>query len=141
MSPDRMLAYQQAGPMNTVPVRRTGEGAPHGCADKEVHLMVPLTRLNGGVLHLNADLIASVEEFHDTVVTLVDGRCIVVAETAEQVVAELLRYRASVIALADRLVAEAPAADRERRKQSFSVVDGEDEESSARVVPLRLASS
>lgn len=106
--------------------------------------MVPLTRLNGGVLHLNADLIASVEEFHDTVVTLVDGRCIVVAETAEQVVAELLRYRASVIALADRMVADAPAANRERLKESFSVVDGAgegDDESYAPVVPLRLASS
>ena len=106
--------------------------------------MVPLTRLNGGVLHLNADLIASVEEFHDTVVTLVDGRCIVVAETAEQVVAELLRYRASVIALADRMVSEAPALDRERRKQGFTLVPGSDEgedQSYAPVVPLRLASS
>lgn len=102
--------------------------------------MVPLTRLNGGVLHLNADLIASVEEFHDTVVTLVDGRCIVVAETAEQVVAELLRYRANVIALADRLVAEAPATDRQRRKQGLTVVDGQDG-AAAPVVPLRLASS
>ena len=106
--------------------------------------MVPLTRLNGGVLHLNADLIASVEEFHDTVVTLVDGRCIVVAETAEQVVAELLRYRASVIALADQMVADAPAANRERLKEGFSAVDGageDDDESYAPVVPLRLASS
>ena len=103
--------------------------------------MVPLTRLNGGVLHLNADLIASVEEFHDTVVTLVDGRCIVVAETAEQVVAELLRYRASVIALADRLVAEAPTGNRSRLKQGASIADGEDEASLAPAVPLRLASS
>lgn len=106
--------------------------------------MVPLTRLNGGVLHLNADLIASVEEFHDTVVTLVDGRCIVVAETAEQVVAELLHYRASVIALADQLVADAPAAARDRRRQGLTVLDGEDEGADtyvAPVVPLRLASS
>jgi flagellar protein FlbD len=106
--------------------------------------MVPLTRLNGGVLHLNADLIASVEEFHDTVVTLVDGRCIVVAETAEQVVAELLRYRASVIALADQLVVDAPTAARERRKLGLTVVDDEDERADeyvAPVVPLRLASS
>jgi flagellar protein FlbD len=130
--------------MNTLPVRTTGRARPSRRADTEVHLMVPLTRLNGGVLHLNADLIASVEEFHDTVVTLVDGRCIVVAETAEQVVAELLRYRASVIALADRMVSDAPAANRERRKESFSVVDGGgegDDDSYAPVVPLRLASS
>ena len=106
--------------------------------------MVPLTRLNGGVLHLNADLIASVEEFHDTVVTLVDGRCIVVGETAEQVVAELLRYRASVIALADQMVAQAPDGQRQRRKFNFAVVDGGDESEGdhlAPVVPLRLASS
>ena len=67
--------------------------------------MVPLHRLNGGALHLSADLIATVEEHHDTVVTLVDGKCLVVAETAEQVVAGVVRHRAEVLAAAERLLA------------------------------------
>ena len=67
--------------------------------------MVPLTRLNGAALHLSADLIATVEEHHDTVVTLVDGKCLVVAESAEQVVAGVVRHRAEVIALSERLLA------------------------------------
>lgn len=67
--------------------------------------MVPLHRLNGGALHLNPDLIATVEEHHDTVITLVDGKCLVVAETAEQVVASVVRFRADVLATAERLLA------------------------------------
>ena len=105
--------------------------------------MVPLTRLNGGVLHLNSDLIASVEEFHDTVVTLVDGRCIVVAEAAEQVVAEVLRYRARVMAAAERLLTESPPRPAERaggRRQPAPDRDDVDEVPGARVLPLRLAS-
>ncbi len=66
--------------------------------------MVPLTRLNGGVLHLNADLIATVEEHHDTVVTMLDGKCLVVAETAEQVVEAIVRHRAEILATAERLL-------------------------------------
>lgn len=66
--------------------------------------MVPLTRLNGGTLHLSADLIATVEEHHDTVVTLVDGKCLVVAESAEQVVAALVLHRAEILATAERLL-------------------------------------
>jgi flagellar protein FlbD len=67
--------------------------------------MIRLTRLNGSELYLNADLVATVEEHHDTVVTLVDGKTYVVAERAEQVVEAVTAYRASVLAVADRLTA------------------------------------
>ena len=65
--------------------------------------MVPLHRLNGGTLHLNADLIATVEEHHDTVVTLVDGSRLVVAETAAQVVAAVVHFHALVRAQGKQL--------------------------------------
>ena len=71
---------------------------------KEV-FVVPLTRLNGGVLHLNPDLIATVEEHHDTVVTLTDGACLVVAESAEQVTLAIVRFRAEILAASERLLA------------------------------------
>ncbi len=60
--------------------------------------MVRLTRLNGTVVHVNADLVATVEEHHDTVEGLVDGKTFVVQETAAAVVAGIVAYRASVLA-------------------------------------------
>jgi len=65
--------------------------------------MIRLTRLNGGVMHLNADLVATVESHHDTVVTLVDGKTYVVLDTAEEVVEAVRHYRASVLAAAERM--------------------------------------
>ena len=48
--------------------------------------MIRLTRLNGSELYLNADLIATVESRPDTVVTLVDGKHFVVADSADDVI-------------------------------------------------------
>lgn len=64
--------------------------------------MIRLTRLNGSEMYLNADLVATVESHHDTVVTLVDGKTYVVLESAEVVVAQITSYRASVLAAAER---------------------------------------
>ena len=63
--------------------------------------MIRLTRLNGSPMYLNADLIATIESHHDTVVTLVDGKTYVVAEPAGEVVHSVTSYRASVLAMAD----------------------------------------
>ncbi|MGZ6791341.1 MAG: flagellar FlbD family protein [Mycobacteriales bacterium] len=74
--------------------------------------MIRLTRLNGSEMFLNADLVATVESHHDTVVTLVDGKTYVVLESAELVVAQITSYRASVLAAAERhLLDEEPAED------------------------------
>lgn len=64
--------------------------------------MIRLTRLNGSELYLNADLVATVEAHHDTVVTLVDGKTYVVLETADQVVTRITEYRAAVLASAEQ---------------------------------------
>lgn len=69
--------------------------------------MIRLARLNGSEVYLNADLVATVESHHDTVVTLVDGRTYVVSDTAEEVVDAVTRYRASVLALAEQMVDDA----------------------------------
>ncbi len=73
--------------------------------------MIRLSRLNGSEVHLNADLIATVESHHDTVVTLVDGRTYVVHDSAQQVVEAITRYRASVLAMAEQMIDESPAED------------------------------
>ncbi|MCW2779132.1 MAG: fliO2 [Frankiales bacterium] len=68
--------------------------------------MIRLSRLNGSEVHLNADLIATVESHHDTVVTLVDGRTYVVRDTSAEVVEAITRYRATVLALAEHMLDE-----------------------------------
>jgi flagellar protein FlbD len=64
--------------------------------------VIRLTRLNGSEMYLNADLVATVEAHHDTVVTLVDGRTYVVLQTAAEVVEAITAYRAEVLAVAER---------------------------------------
>ena len=73
--------------------------------------MVRLTRLNGTVTHVNADLIASIEEHHDTVVTLVDGKTYVVQETAEELVTGIVTYRGSILAAVERMATESGGVD------------------------------
>jgi flagellar protein FlbD len=65
--------------------------------------VIRLTRLNGSELYLNADLIATVESRPDTVVTLVDGKHFVVADSADDVIMRVTRYRAAVLALAEQM--------------------------------------
>ncbi len=62
--------------------------------------MIRLSRLNGTEVYLNADLVATVESHHDTVITLVDGKTWVVLDRPEEVVDAVRTYRASVIAAA-----------------------------------------
>ncbi len=59
--------------------------------------MIRLTRLNSQVLIVNSDLIKFVEQFPDTLITLVTGEKIVVRESAEEVLAKLVEFRRSVL--------------------------------------------
>ena len=45
--------------------------------------MIDVTRLNGKILTINADLIESVEENPDTVISLINGKKIIVKEKLE----------------------------------------------------------
>jgi len=60
-------------------------------------------RLKGDPLYLNADLIEFVEARPDTVITLADGRKMVVAESPIEVVELSRLFRASVIVASDQL--------------------------------------
>lgn len=60
-------------------------------------------------MFLNADLIESIEARPDTVVTLVDGRKTVVAESPEEVVDRIRLFRAAVLAAVDDLRAQGDA--------------------------------
>lgn len=58
--------------------------------------MIELTRLNGQKIIINLDLIESLEETPDTVVTLTTGKKYVVLERRSQIVAAIVRFRKNV---------------------------------------------
>jgi flagellar protein FlbD len=58
--------------------------------------MIRLTRLNGGPLVLNSDLIEHIEVTPDTVITLTTGQIIRVRETAEEVIERTVEFRREI---------------------------------------------
>lgn len=72
--------------------------------------MIHLTRLNGQGFVLNPDLILRAETTPDTVVTLVDGTRYLVEEPIDVLAERVLRYRASVVAVARELSAAGQSA-------------------------------
>jgi len=55
--------------------------------------VIYLTRLDGSQLVVNADLIETVEHTADTVITLIDGKKLVVSTHVEDVVDRVIGYR------------------------------------------------
>ncbi|PZM90692.1 MAG: flagellar protein FlbD [Actinobacteria bacterium] len=72
--------------------------------------MILVTRLNGAAFALNPDLVERAECTPDTVITLVDGKKYVIAESVPAFIELVRQYRASVIAAAQRMEAEAAVA-------------------------------
>jgi len=71
--------------------------------------MIIFTRLTGGTIAVNPDLIERAEETPDTVITLVDEKKFLVKESLEQVIQLIGDYRAYVIARSRSLeVVEVP---------------------------------
>lgn len=60
--------------------------------------MIRLTRLNSQPITVNSDLIKLVESNPDTVITLVSGDKILVNETPDEVVAQVIHFRRAVLA-------------------------------------------
>lgn len=72
--------------------------------------MIPVHRIKGERLYVNADLIESIEVAEDTILTLVDGRRAVISDTPEEIIEAIRSFRASVIVAADTQRATARAA-------------------------------
>ncbi len=62
--------------------------------------MILLKRLTGSPLALNPDLMERVEANPDTVITMVDGKKMLVHETIEEIVQLVLDYRSEIIRVA-----------------------------------------
>jgi flagellar protein FlbD len=59
--------------------------------------MIPLIRLDGSEVIVNAELIATVEKTPDTMLTLTTGHHILVKQSVEDVVAHVIEYRRKLL--------------------------------------------
>ncbi len=84
--------------------------------------MIRVHRLSGDAVFLNADLIETVEATPDTVISLVDGRRLLVQESPGDVIDAVRTFRASLLAAADKLRTAPPAGQR-----SLTLVSDDDE--------------
>lgn len=60
--------------------------------------MIEVTRLNGTTLMINAELIEFVEETPDTVISLLDGKKIIVKESRQAVKNLVILYKREIFA-------------------------------------------
>ncbi len=65
-----------------------------------VRTVISLTRLNGERFAVNPDLIQRAEATPDTVITLIDGTKLLVAESVDDLSGIVLMHRASVASMA-----------------------------------------
>ena len=54
--------------------------------------MISVTRLNGQRFVLNAELIRTIEENPDTIITLLSGEHLVVKESSKEIVSRVIEY-------------------------------------------------
>lgn len=59
--------------------------------------MIRITRLNGNSFILNCEVIETIESTPDTVISTVNGKKYVVADTVEEVVEKVLQYKRKVL--------------------------------------------
>ncbi len=59
--------------------------------------MILVTRLDGSELYVNSELIEFLESTPDTVLSLTDGRKLVVKETPEEIVRRVIAFKRQVL--------------------------------------------
>ena len=64
---------------------------------KQEKIMIDVTRLNGKILTINADLIESVEENPDTVISLINGKKIIVKEDRQEIKNLVKSYKRDIM--------------------------------------------
>ena len=60
-------------------------------------MMIKLTRTNGREFVLNADLIIEVQETPDTVITLTNGKKLLVKDSADDIINKVVNYRRRIM--------------------------------------------
>jgi flagellar protein FlbD len=85
--------------------------------------MIELTRLNGTSIVLNSDLIKTVEESPDTMVTLISGEKLIVRETCAVISERVLAYRARLLAAVAQRVPQGLSIDRAASLTSLDLAE------------------
>lgn len=55
--------------------------------------MIKLSRLNGSVFYLNVDLIEQIESTPDTLIILIGGKTVMVADPLDKVLGQIVLYK------------------------------------------------
>jgi len=55
--------------------------------------LIAITKLNGGMMIINADLIETVEATPDTIISLTTGKKYMVRDTVEEIIAKVIEFR------------------------------------------------
>ena len=65
--------------------------------------MIKVTRLNGSNFVLNCELIETVEATPDTVITTINGKKLVVAETVEEIIEKVIEYKGKILSYSQKI--------------------------------------
>lgn len=55
--------------------------------------MITLTKLDGNIITLNSDLIESVDTIHDSTITMLNGKKIIVKENYKEIIEKTINYK------------------------------------------------
>ena len=58
--------------------------------------MIKVTKLNRQEYYLNSDMIETIEETPDTVITMLNGKKFIVSEPAPEVVENIIKFRGKI---------------------------------------------
>jgi len=58
--------------------------------------MIKMSRLNGQEFYINSDLIEMIETTPDTVITMLNGKKLIVSESVDEVVERIVHFKARI---------------------------------------------
>ena len=59
--------------------------------------MIPLRTVTGKIFYINSDLIYRIDESFDTMITMVNGNTVRVADTAEEISQKIIQYKRTIM--------------------------------------------
>lgn len=83
--------------------------------------MIQLSRLNGGIIAINPDLVTWIEVTPDTTIEFLNGDRIMVRESLQEVMDRVVQFRRSVIPPLGASVARPPSPEAVRAADAGSV--------------------
>ncbi len=75
--------------------------------------MIKLTRLNNKIIFLNPDLMKSIEETPDTIISLINGDQYLVREKISEIIRKIIEFRVTILKCSENpegLLTSAPPA-------------------------------